>query len=357
MVWPYTLVVISLFETLHGSTKEHVQDAKDRMRAFSLTFTSIFSWQFLPSLIFPGLSSIALLCLIDNRNWVLTTLGSGFDGFGMFDLSLDWSVIGGTGAMYTPWPAACAFYVGLVVNMWIITPLLYFSNWWNALDFSGPMNAHLYNATAGQINVLELLNPDLSLNETRYAEIGPIQLTPYFALSYGISFAVLTAAIVSVLIWSWGDIKAAFLAHEGQAADIHVEMLERSYPNVPKAWYAACFGICFVGACILVTFWPVQMGIPGLVLALAMGTVFLVPIGSIAAVSSTTLGKPTRLVLVWCRPANLICLLFNRTERDNGIRGWLHLARAADLQHHVQGVWVHDLGEFRPSFRPCGASC
>lgn len=139
MVWPYTLVVISLFETLHGSAKEHVAETKDRLRFFTRAFSSIFAWQWLPSVIWPGLSSVAVLCLMNNRSWILTTLGSGYEGFGMFDFSLDWSVVGGTGALYTPWPAAVCFYVGLVVNMWFITPMLYFSNWWDAQTFDSPM--------------------------------------------------------------------------------------------------------------------------------------------------------------------------------------------------------------------------
>lgn len=73
-----------------------------------------------------------------------------------------------------------------------------------------------------RIDVLEILNPDLSLNETRFAEIGPIRLTPYFALSYGVSFAVLTSAITTVAIWHWDDIKTAFKSTD-VAGDIHVE--------------------------------------------------------------------------------------------------------------------------------------
>lgn len=74
-----------------------------------------------------------------------------------------------------------------------------------------------------RLDVLEILHPDLSLNEERFAEIGPIRLTPYFALSYGVSFAVLTSAITTVIVWHWDDIRAAFTAGKDTAGDIHVE--------------------------------------------------------------------------------------------------------------------------------------
>jgi len=85
MLWPSQLVTVSLYQTLHGKDEEDVKETKQRMRFFSRSFTSIFAWQFIPSVIFPTLTSIATLCLINNRSWVLRTLGSGYDGFGILD--------------------------------------------------------------------------------------------------------------------------------------------------------------------------------------------------------------------------------------------------------------------------------
>lgn len=49
------------------------------------SFLGIFSWQFLPAVIFPTLTSIATLCLINNQSLVMRILGSGYDGFGLLD--------------------------------------------------------------------------------------------------------------------------------------------------------------------------------------------------------------------------------------------------------------------------------
>lgn len=125
MVWPSQLVTVALYETLHGGAKEYQQQTRDRMRFFLLAFVAIFVWQFLPSVIFPTLTSIATLCIIDNSSWVMRTLGSGYDGFGYLNFvslawnerkktpsssflpaqSLDWSVIGGTGGASLTEPA------------------------------------------------------------------------------------------------------------------------------------------------------------------------------------------------------------------------------------------------------------
>lgn len=85
MLWPSQLVTVSLYQTLHGKDEEDVKETKQRMRFFSTTFTSIFAWQFVPSVIFPTLTSIAVLCLVNNQSHVLRTLGSGYNGFGILD--------------------------------------------------------------------------------------------------------------------------------------------------------------------------------------------------------------------------------------------------------------------------------
>ncbi|KAK4050273.1 hypothetical protein OIV83_003594 [Microbotryomycetes sp. JL201] len=289
MLWPSTLVLVTLFETLHGGARESLKQTRDRMRFFTYSFVGIFSWQFLPALIFPTLTSIAVLCLINNSSLVLRTLGSGYDGFGLLDLSLDWSVIGGTAALYTPWFAQASYFAGFAINMWVVTPVLYFTNWWDARSYDSPLAAHLYNSTYGRLDVIDLLNPDLSLNEERFSQVGPIRLTPYFALSYGISFAVLTSAVSTVILWHWKDITAAF-GRRDQAGDIHVEMLERSYSPIPNAYYTGVFCSMLAAAAILVTFYPLQLPIWGLLLSILMAGLFLIPVGVIAAITNTTLG-------------------------------------------------------------------
>ncbi|GAA5852429.1 hypothetical protein JCM8547_006778 [Rhodosporidiobolus lusitaniae] len=289
MLWPSQLVTVALYETLHGSAKSEQKKTQQRMRFFSWSFGGIFAWQFLPAVVFPTLTSIAVLCLINNRSEVMRILGSGYDGFGALCLSLDWSVIGGTGALYTPFFAQCSYFAGLAFNLWLVTPILYFSNFWNAREFDSPLAAHLYNSTFHRLDVLTLLNPDLSLNEERYAASAPILLTPYFALTYGVSFAVLTAAVSTVLLWHWGDIRDAMRSEK--TGDIHVEMLERSYPSVPRKWYWLIFSTNFAAAVVLLTFYPVlQLPVWGLFLAIVIAVIFLAPVGIIAAITNTVLG-------------------------------------------------------------------
>jgi hypothetical protein len=115
----------------------------------------------------------------------------------------------------------------------------------------------------------------------------------HFAITYGVSFSVLTAAVVTVLLWHYDDILSAFSsrrAAERSPPDIHVKMMEASYEPVPGSWYAA-IGVSMLGAAIyVVTFYPMQLPVWGLLLSLLVALVFLPACGIIAATTGTVIG-------------------------------------------------------------------
>jgi len=58
-----------------------------------------------------------------------------------------------------------------------------------------------------RFDVTSVLNADLSLNEEAWETAGPMLLTPYFAISYALSFAALSSILVHVYLWHWEEIK------------------------------------------------------------------------------------------------------------------------------------------------------
>ena len=58
-----------------------------------------------------------------------------------------------------------------------------------------------------RFDVTTILNADLSLNEEAWQQARPMLLTPYFALSYALSFAALSSILVHVYLWHWEEIK------------------------------------------------------------------------------------------------------------------------------------------------------
>ncbi|KAK8844104.1 OPT family small oligopeptide transporter [Kwoniella newhampshirensis] len=293
MYWPSTLVTVQLFTTLYSTTSSALSSSAQqlttkRLRIFLLVFLVTFVYQFLPFLLFTTLTSVSMFCLIDNRSWWLRTLGSAYSGLGIGDLSLDWSSVGSTGPLYTPYWALGNYFGGLVGMLWIIMPVLLMSDFWDAKSFPSPVSAGLYNATFQKFEVTSILKPDLSLDEEAWDRAKPLLLTPYFALSYALSFAALSGVLVHVWLWHRDEIKQA-LSKRTILDDVHNKLM-RTYLSVPSSWYIGLLAINFGAAVILVKITPLQMPIWALVLSMAIAAIFLVPVGIIAAVSNTTIG-------------------------------------------------------------------
>lgn len=128
MYWPSVLVTVQLFTTLYPtpatstgqSSTQRILVTK-RFRIFLMVFVATFVYQFFPMLLFPTLTSVATLCLINNESWWMRTLGSGYNGAGMWNFSFDWSSIGTSGPLYTPYWALGNYFGGLVVVCWIVS--------------------------------------------------------------------------------------------------------------------------------------------------------------------------------------------------------------------------------------------
>ncbi|KAN0062580.1 hypothetical protein ACQY0O_005112 [Thecaphora frezii] len=323
MMWPSTLVTTSLFHALHDG-KSHQN--KPRLRMFFLVFIAIFVYQFLPALIAPTLSSIALLCLIDNRNATFRILSSGYHGLGVLNLTLDWNAAGATGPFYQPWWAALNFYGGIAGMCWIVTPLYYFGfNLLQARSFPEVIGSGLYYANFTRFGVTALLREDNTLDRERWEESKPMLLTPFFALTYGMSFATLTSVVTHTMLWHWKDVKRALDNHVYD--DVHNRLM-RAYDPVPRSWYWTTFGLTTAAACVLVITTPsLQLPVWALLVAIFMGPVFLVPVGILRAVSDTGVGLNviSELVIGYAMPGRPIGnVLFK-------IMAYMSLAQALDL--------------------------
>ncbi|OCF35596.1 OPT family small oligopeptide transporter [Kwoniella heveanensis BCC8398] len=292
MYWPSTLVTVQLFTTLYSTSSSLLSAAAQalttkRLRVFMVMFLMTFIYQFLPFLLFPTLTSVSILCLINNESWWMRTLGSGYSGLGMMDWSFDWSSIGSSGPLYTPYWALGNYFGGLAGMIWVVMPLILIVNFWDARSFPSPVSAGLYNSTFAKFDVTSILNPDLSLNDEAWEREKPLLLTPYFALSYGLSFAALSSVLVHVWLWHRDEIKEALSKRATDLNDVHNKLM-RSYLPVPSSWYLGLLAVNFGAAVILVKTTPLQMPIWALVLAMMIATVSTV--GIIAAVSNTTIG-------------------------------------------------------------------
>jgi hypothetical protein len=121
-------------------------------------------------------------------------------GLGMSIITFDWSQIAYIGSpLATPWWAEANVAGGFVFFFWIIAPALYFTNVWYS-KFMPMASRGSFDNTGAKYDVSKILDSNMRFDEEAYKAYSPIFLSTTFALSYGISFATITATIVYVLI-------------------------------------------------------------------------------------------------------------------------------------------------------------
>ncbi|KAI8388651.1 OPT family small oligopeptide transporter [Radiomyces spectabilis] len=306
MVWPSNLANISLFRTFHVT--ESNWTGPTRFKWFACCFLAMFVYYWLPGYFFQVLTFFSWACWIKPDNRTLAQLTSGYQGLGMLAVSFDWSTIVSylSSPLVVPWWAIANIMVGFVTVAWIIAPALYYSNVWNAQRFPIITSA-LFTKDGELWDNSVVLDEHNRLNETAYAEYGPLYMTSFFSFTYGIMFAGLTAVLTHTILYHGKDIIQQFKRSRDHDDDIHMKLM-RVYKEVPGYWYHATFIVAFGISFAVCYKWPMDLPWWGLILAIAIPIVFVLPIGIIQAVTNQQPGLNviTELIIGYALPGHPI---------------------------------------------------
>lgn len=240
MIWPSNLVTCTLFNTLHGHKHNTVHGGTSRQKFFFAVFFGSCVWHFFPGYLFQALSFFNWVCWIAPNNIVVNQLFGYYSGLGMSVITFDWSQVAYLGSpLAVPWWVSANVVCGFV-SLWILVPLLYYTNTWYAKFL--PMSTRTsYDNTGATYDVSRILNPDATLDVAAYESYSPLFLSTTFALSYGLSFAAITSTIVHTWLYYRKQIWTQSRRALEEEPDIHARLMSR-YPQVPEWWYAIIFG-------------------------------------------------------------------------------------------------------------------
>ncbi|CAJ0894025.1 11034_t:CDS:10 [Entrophospora sp. SA101] len=147
------------------------------------------------------------------------------------------------------------------------------------------------------------------LDEVAYSNYGPVFLSVTFAVGYFYSFIGFSSAISHVMLFYGNEIWSRFKASRQEGEDIHCRMM-RIYEEIPNIWYFSIFvtmltiaiTICYVSESNL-PWW-------GLLLAVALACVMVLPIGVIQAISNSQVGLNVISEMICGYMAMYQCLSF-----------------------------------------------
>jgi OPT family small oligopeptide transporter len=333
MIWPSTLMSAAMFTTLHKEENKPADGWRiSRWNFFYLVWAVAFLFYFLPGLLMPCLSYFNVITWFAPKNVVVANLFGVSSGLGLFPVTFDWAQIAYIGSpLLTPFWAAMNVVGGLVIVMWIIAPIAYYSNWLYS-SYMPILSAAVFDNTGKVYDVSKILTKDFVFDKEAYRNYSRVFLPITYVLSYGVQFAGLAALITHTACWhgrdiwtqwtrSWEEVKedskatyqpladepedySSRRSHEngrGQQPsmsmsnsglenlmnreDVHNRLMKR-YKDAPISWYLITFVTMLVVGIFVVEYYPVHLPWYGLLLALGICTVLFIPIGIIMAVTN-----------------------------------------------------------------------
>ncbi|GMM36244.1 hypothetical protein DASC09_035690 [Saccharomycopsis crataegensis] len=314
MVWPSNLITATFLTNIHINDNQPANGwTVSRLKFFAFAFIASFCWYFIPGYLFQALSSFAFMTWIFPQNAVVNQLFGATTGLGMIPVTFDWYQIAGyLGSPLIP-PASAIFTIllSMITIFWIVCPALHYSNVWHS-KYLPMSDSNTYDRFQQVYNVSRIVDEKLSFNEAEYNKYSPIYLSTTFSISYGLSFAAITATIVHTLLFHSKDIMKQLKSKEKE--DVHNRLM-RAYKECPDWWYAVVFVIFLAFAIVAMRCWDTEMPIWSVFVALAISFLFLFPVGIIAAITNISIGLNvlTEFIIGYMVPGKPICMMFFKT--------------------------------------------
>ncbi|KAF4543396.1 Oligopeptide transporter [Lasiodiplodia theobromae] len=350
--WFTALCQTALFETQKQQRENPTALSRKQSKVFFLVLLAVILWQFLPEFVFPMLGSLAFLCWVAPNNAVANFVGAGFGGMGFLNLSLDWSNISTNYNLFlTPWWTQVVMFAAFACSCWILLPAAKFGGlgqWHHNL-----MSNRLFLENGTSYPTTSLLTPQVSFNETAYAELGPPFVSTQVLWNMFFDYAAYTSAIVWMLLFGWDQLRATFAkvrerttrrgARIQEQYDDQLSVLQRAYDEVPFWWFAALFAASFVSLVTIVACGQLFIPVWTYFVAIGTGAILVVPLGWLYALSNFQLPIGTVNELLYGLMVNSISGFKNPTGASvyGSIAGNAWYRAQYNLQDMKIGHYMH----------------
>lgn len=290
MWWPSNLVQVSLFRAMHDDEKRP-KGGMTRLQFFIVVFISSFAYYTVPNYLFPSITALSFICWIWKNSVTMQQIGAGTNGLGVGAIGLDWSTVAGFlgSPLATPGFAMINILVGFIITVYMAIPILYWTNTFEAKRFP-IFSSKLFTDNGSVYDVNKVLNPKtFQFSQEGYDRVGHINLSIFFVLSYGLSFATLAASLSHVCFFHgkeiWRQTKAAF---NDQFGDIHTRLMKKNYESVPEWWFLLILISMIALSIFTCEGFGKELQLPywGVLLAAGLALLFTLPIGVITATTN-----------------------------------------------------------------------
>jgi len=257
-----------------------------RSKFFVVALACSFAWYAVPGYLFPTLTSISWVCWVFSKSVTAQQLGSGMKGLGLGAFTLDWSTVSSFlfSPLISPFFATVNIFFGYVFFVYLIMPIAYWGfNLYNAKTFP-IFSSHLFMSNGTKYDIPSIVNSQFQLDTHAYEERGEVNLSIFFALTYGFSFATIAATITHVGLFYGKEIYRRFKASQTEKPDIHTRLMKK-YDDIPAWWFYSLMALSVTVSLLLCTVLKREVQLPwwGLIFTCGMAFIFTLPISIITS--------------------------------------------------------------------------
>ncbi|GJJ75293.1 hypothetical protein EMPS_07651 [Entomortierella parvispora] len=287
MVWWSNLVQVVFYNAMH-KTDDFANQKMIRgwsyMKYFWVFCGGMFIWEFIPQWIAPTLVYFDWLCWINPFNKDFWAIFSSISGGGVLAMSFDWTSVGGA-TMYYPLAAQLCNYGGMIVNYWILLPIMWMTNALGTKTMGRPLTSRLFFENGTGFDIKTVLNSDFTVNDAAYNAGPQANMSPLYAIGFMTSFIALAGCVSHIICFHGKDLWRNWRqAIGGEDEDIHTKLMQ-VYPEVPQYWYAI-FYLIMAGLSIMVCeVYDLQLPWWGLIISLVLGWLLTLPICAMTAIT------------------------------------------------------------------------
>ncbi|KAJ5946528.1 Tetrapeptide transporter OPT1/isp4 [Penicillium verhagenii] len=340
LVWPTSLSSTVLFRALHEpeSTKAVNGWTISRYRFFAYVTAVGFVIYWFPDYIWTSVSTFAFITWIFPHNQKVNTLFGMNSGLGMLPISLDWTQINYAGyPLMTPFYITCNAFAVVVFFYFFLSPILYYTNVWNSA-YLPLLSSSTFDNTGSSYNVSRVVDSSLNFLESGYKEYSPMYISMAYSLTYGLSFAAVTAVVVHTYLYNGTEIWARFKDSRHGGEDVHRRLM-RAYKEVPDWWYGLLTVIVLGLGILTIKKWDTELPVWGfIVVCFGMAVLLIVPEGILQGTTNQRvfLNIITELIAGYAWPGKAIANMMVKCYGYNSVKHGMDFAQDLKLGQYMK---------------------
>ncbi|KAI2706901.1 hypothetical protein DTO013E5_522 [Penicillium roqueforti] len=340
LVWPTSLSSTVLFRALHEPESRTSANGwtitRYRFFAYITAFAFVLFW--FPDYIWTSLSAFAFVTWIAPDNQKVNTIFGMNSGLGLIPISIDWTQINYAGyPLMTPFYITCNAFAVVVFFYLFLSPILYYSNVWYSA-YLPLLSSSTFDNTGQSYNVSRVLNSALDFSESKYKEYSPMYISMSYSLTYGLSFAAVTAIVVHTYLYNGTEIWERFKNARHGGEDIHRRLM-RQYKEVPEWWYGV-LTVVVLGLGILTTkYWDTELPVWGfIVVCFGLAMLLIVPEGILQGTTNQRvfLNIITEMIAGYAWPGKPIANLMVKCYGYNAVKHGMDFAQDLKLGQYMK---------------------